>query len=386
MARRRFQNGSLRLVKTSWEARWRDYQQDGSWHYRSKVIGTLSDFPTKKLATREFKVRILDRINDRNYRSPATYTFAEFVIKWEASVMSQFKPSSQQSIRSEVKRLTAYFGAKKLTDIMPEDVQRFVSTAGLSPKYTKNLIADFRMIWNTARAWQYVSHDPLFGIRLPKVNRSKAPAYTLDETKLILADSVEPFFTMYWIAAETGPRGGEFVALKAGNIDFDAPRLSITESIWNGKLQSPKTGNAVRTFAISRTLAEHLRIKCKGKAADDLLFVKEDGSFYRQDSVQKYNLKPLLKRLKICCDITMVDGKEVVTVKPDYGLHAFRHANVTFMDQLHAPVAVRVNRVGHGDFGTTKGYTHLVSADDQRIAEGINAMILHGILHPSDAA
>lgn len=375
MARRRFQNGSLRLIQSSWEARWREYAEGGKSRYRSKVIGTLQDFPTKKLAMREFKTRILDRINDRNYRSPVTYSFAEFVEKWKASVMSQFKPSSQQSIASEVKHLIAYFGKKSLVEITSEDVQTFVARSKQSPKYLKNLIADLRMIWNTARAWQYVTHDPFFGLRLPKVEKKKAPAFTLEQAQLIMGAAIEPYLTMYWLYAALGPRGGEALALRPRNIDLDAPRITIDQTMWNGKLQSPKTGNAVRTFAISRKLAEHLRSKCEGLDVDDLIFRKEDGGVYRQDGVQRYNLKPLLKRLRICCDVRMEGDKEVVTVKPDYGLHAFRHANATFMDQLHAPAAVRMARIGHGDLGTTMGYTHLVSSDDQRIAEGIDAML-----------
>jgi hypothetical protein len=45
------------------------------------------------------------------------------------------------------------------------------------------------------------------------------------------------------------------------------------------------------------------------------------------------------------------------------------------MDRLNAPAAVRLARIGHGDLGTFLGYDHLVSADDVRVAEGIDEMI-----------
>ena len=51
------------------------------------------------------------------------------------------------------------------------------------------------------------------------------------------------------------------------------------------------------------------------------------------------------------------------------GLHAFRHANLTFMDRLGVPVKVRMQRVGHSDSALTLGtYTHIASEDDLRFA------------------
>ena len=61
------------------------------------------------------------------------------------------------------------------------------------------------------------------------------------------------------------------------------------------------------------------------------------------------------------------------------GLHAFRHANLTFMDRLGVPVKVRMQRIGHSDPALTLGpYTHIASEDDVRFAEQLG-----GILRPN---
>lgn len=384
MARKRYQKGSLNLLgqkgREYWEARWReDVITNGSIHRigKKRSIGTLVEFPSKRLAQREFDRQILDEINGQNYKPKSVATFAEFVIKWQKDVLSQFKPSSQRSMKCEVKHLVAYFGAMKMADVSSEDLQSFISSRTMSPKYTKNLIADFKTIWKTARAWNYVTHDPCFAIRLPKVQKNQAPAFTLDETVLIMSAAVEPFFTMYWVAATLGPRGGELCAPRVKNLLFETRQIEIVESLWNGKLQTPKSGNSIRTYSISHRLAEHLKSFVKGKRPEEMVFLKPDGSFYSQAGVQRYNLKPLLKKLKVACNVSTNDkGEEVVTVKPNYGLHSFRHANATFMDQLNAPAAVRMARLGHGDLGTTMGYTHLVSEDDRRIADGIDDLLV----------
>lgn len=84
MARRRFQRGSVLLRgkrEPKWVGRWREdvINSDGQLVRinRKEVLGTKSDFPTKKLAMRELERRIAP-INNVNYRALRTATFAAF--------------------------------------------------------------------------------------------------------------------------------------------------------------------------------------------------------------------------------------------------------------------------------------------------------------------
>lgn len=75
---------------------------------------------------------------------------------------------------------------------------------------------------------------------------------------------------------------------------------------------------------------------------------------------ERGDLQPLLQKLEIrrC------------------GLHAFRHANGTLMDRLGVPLKVRQQRLGHSDPRLTMNtYTHMASADDERIAEQLGEML-----------
>jgi integrase len=78
----------------------------------------------------------------------------------------------------------------------------------------------------------------------------------------------------------------------------------------------------------------------------------------KPDNFVKRALKPVLKELGL-----------------DGGAHAFRHGNATLLDSLQAPMAVRQERLGHVDARTAMGYTHLVTADDVRIAGELGALL-----------
>jgi integrase len=49
-------------------------------------------------------------------------------------------------------------------------------------------------------------------------------------------------------------------------------------------------------------------------------------------------------------------------------MHAFRHGTATALGRLNALMKFRQERLGHVDAISTMDYTHLVSADDRRIA------------------
>jgi hypothetical protein len=59
--------------------------------------------------------------------------------------------------------------------------------------------------------------------------------------------------------------------------------------------------------------------------------------------------------------------------------HAFRHGNATLLDSLHAPMAVRQERLGHVDARSAMENTHVVTADKVRVAGELGALLDKGI-------
>src|SRR5437868_3131433 len=160
MARRRYQKGSL-VPKTGvpknglWIGRWREdvIQANGTIvrPYKWEVLGTVQDYPTRKLALRALEAR-LSTVNSPTYRARPTAAFAEFANRWDATVLSQHKPSTQSSIRSQLRRwLLPALGTCALKDLDGQKIQAFVSKCNTNPKTIRNLVATLRMMWNSAR-------------------------------------------------------------------------------------------------------------------------------------------------------------------------------------------------------------------------------------------
>jgi len=342
--------------------------------HKSEVLGSLKDFPTKRLAQRELDGRV-SVVNSPTYRARPTATFSELAEKWKLLVMVNHEESSQRSEKSDIKAWATAIGGVQVRNIDCELLQEVVTCWTCSPKTIKNRVGTFRLIWDKAKAWKYTAETAYDGLDLPQWEKEEQPCFSVDTIARIIERSPKPYNTVWRLVAETGIRRGEICGLNVGDVDVNQRIIVVQRSrTKNSKLKAPKTGirNGVakrRVFSLSQSLTEQLRPFVEGRRADEPLFLtpgrlskngnrRGGGVRLEPDNFVKRALKPILKELGL-----------------DGAAHAFRHGNATLLDSLHAPMAVRQERLGHVDAKTTMGYTHLVTADDVRVAGELAALL-----------
>jgi integrase len=361
LARRRFQRGQLLLLGTENERRWYgrwydDVIENGASRRirRQEFLGTLKDYPTRKLALRELEAK-LSLVNSPTYKARPTATFTEFADRWDAAILPQLKPSTAVNYRSHLsKHLKPYFGEHQLKDIGPEMVQRFISGLKVHPSTQRRVFATIQSLWRSAKAWGYVSHSISEGVLLPAKIKAKRPFFSMDDMRRIITKAAEPYKTCFWIAAETGSRAGEICGLRWESIDLENRLLTVERAAWEGTLQEPKTTGSVRQFCISSELTEHLKAFREGWKPNSLgvLFISKKGRPWRAIKPLKY-LKAVLAELEIA----------------PAGMHAFRHAQATVALREGVPLKTVQARLGHDSADlTAKVYAHAVGEDDRNFA------------------
>lgn len=365
--RRRHQRGCLIFDKKRqvYIGRWKEdeVQADGQLKrvYKSKVLGSVQDYATKRLAMRALD-KIVSPLNETSYRPKHRISFKEFSDKWSQTILPNHKPSTQASMKSCLKRLNESFGQRLLSEIRMETIQMWTTAqADLSAKTVRNILGTMQLMWKTAKSWEYVDHDPLDGITLPKRGIVARPVLSPEQAKLIIQKADEPFRTMFWVAVETGLRGGELCGLCAKDLDLPGQVINVRQSAWRGSLQTAKTGNAVRTFPISGVLTEHLEgfLTSPNPSVEGLLFC-ENGKPFDNAEVVRQVFKPICKSLGF-------DGHRV-------GLHSLRRASASAMDSLGTPMKIRQHRLGHGDLATTMNYTSANNPDQRTTAEALGQL------------
>jgi integrase len=200
-----------------------------------------------------------------------------------------------------------------------------------------------RLAWDAALAQGYVDRL-LPKPKLPRAARKTARYFRLEDTAKITAHSSAERRVLYWLAAETGLRAGELAGLRLADIETDCIRVS--QSVWHGRIQAPKTGSAVRVVAISSQLGEMLgeQVKRQRRKGHDFLFTASTGSPLEASLFRQRKLRPMLRKLEI----------------PEAGFHAFRHFNASLLSSLRVPLKVIQERFGHASAGslTLDIYTH----------------------------
>jgi integrase len=243
LARKRYQKGQLLLIGDTWYGRWReDRIENGkiTLFRPQEPLGTLKDYPTKRLAQRALDDR-LSATNHVSHRPRAVATFAEFAVNWEGKVLNQFEPSTAVNYRVHIrKHLIPFFGRYAMKDMRPELVQSFASTTKTSPKTVRNICITLQSMWRSARAWGYVAHSIMEGVVLATPKRVQRFFFTAEEVQLIIAAAKEPHRTFYGLAAETGLRAGELCGLTIHDLDFEKGVLQVRQSVWRGKARTPR--------------------------------------------------------------------------------------------------------------------------------------------------
>lgn len=363
MARKRYQRGSVILrgkhVKM-WIGRYlADEVVDGvvSRVHKSVVLGTREQYPTKPLALRALEP-YLAKVNAAEYRPEQVVTFAQFVEKWKETQKSQYKPSTWSDRNSALKcYLIPEFGKLRFPELTPERIQRYIIER-VPVKRARNVVMTLRCVWKVAKAWRYVDAE-LETIHWPKYEVAEARCFTVDEIRRIIDAAIEPFKTMYWMAAETGVRAGELLSLRYNDLAVKEQVLTVKRSVWNGQLGTPKTAQGIRVFSISAMLADRVGKMAEFHQPNDYLFATSKGTPFQHNNVLHRELHPLLATLKI----------------PKGGFHAFRHGNATMLDHLHATDAVKKSRIGHSSLLTTKRYEHVVGTDDRSMSDGVGNLL-----------
>jgi len=375
VARRRFQNGSVKRRGIVWIGRYlEDVEENGVIRRKhrtvtlSRIHGADGRTVTEHQARRLLQPH-LDRINsaaNQNLQPKKTILFSDFSSKWKALILSQKKPSSQLTIQGHLKNyLLPTLGRTEVRLIQTENIQSILSNlrSRVSPKTIRNVKATVSMMWRIAKAWGYTEEDVSHGLDLPHVARPKQPFFTVAQMGRIIKTASEPQATFYWVAAETGLRAGELAGLRKTDVDFANRRLSVEQSIWKGAVQTPKTESSVRTISISRQLANRLSAHVNGKPHGESVyfFCTRTGSPWDANMVVKRKLWCTLKALQY----------------PRCGLHAFRHGNATLMDALGVPLKVKQYRLGHSRAGniTTDVYTHFQIGGDDDVASRLGSVL-----------
>lgn len=222
------------------------------------------------------------------YVQPSVMTLKEWVKHWlDTYKKPSLRPTTFNTYQTLLKtHITAKLGDKKLQEVTTDDLQRLIVDMKSSPRTMKDIFSILKSCLAKAIEKNYIRHNPVNGIELPKVEKKERAVLSIEESiefRENLKNKKHPLYAAFMLQLLTGIRRGEVLGLRVKDIDYKNRLIHIRQNAVNipGKgtiMQPPKTKQSIRSIPMTEEcmtiLKNHKQIPNDLK----LLFCNEKGN------------------------------------------------------------------------------------------------------------
>jgi integrase len=252
-----------------------------------------------------------------------------------------------------------------------------VASAKLSRNTLKHIKSVISGIFTLAKQQDYFqAENPARDAKVdPRAAEAQETyAYSLDELQSIIGLLPEPAATAFSVAAYMGLRHGEIQGLLWQN--YNNGEIYVSRSIWNGRVNDPKTRKGRAPVPVIRQLAERLelhRLRC-GNPQSGPIFANAAGKPLALTSVVNRAILPALNRCEVCSKAESEHGEANHKYRRNerlpkwHGWHAARRGLGSNLYRLGVPDIVIQRILRHANVSTTASYYIKSAADDVRSA------------------
>jgi integrase len=317
------------------------------------------------------------------YVDQAKTTVSEFLTRWladwvELNLSKKTVEGYGDLIRIHVKpRIGAMAMQKVKPAILAELYSDLLKSGriakgkkpGLSPRTVAYIHTVLHRAFGHAHQWGMIANNPVAAMDSPRVTREEILILTAEQIRSVLKTLRDT--TLYKIAAlglSTGMRRGELLALRWADVDLDAAKLRVEQSLEETtaglRFKTPKTKHGRRSISLPSSVVTELRGLRKTQAAQRLalgLGKDADGAlvFRHPDGTPLLPHSVTTAWRRAAADMGLVG----IT------LHAWRHTHASQLIASGMDVLTISRRLGHGSPSITLNvYGHLFSASDDRAA------------------
>lgn len=332
---------AVRKIKGSW---WVDFRWAGERLRKRSPLNTKGGAEAYEAQLRQRLAQrgaihddTLNTVPAATDRAP---TFAEFIPRWMRDYVAvNNKPSEQRAKQNALRNhLLPAFEPLALAEITSLRVEQFKASLlekGLSPKSINNYLSILRKCLDTAVEWDLLPS-------LPRIRwlKSAVPAVThlsSGEVNELTAAAQGTVRTMIVVAAQTGLRFCELIALRWEDLDLQGRRICVQRAEVRGHVGTTKN-NRLRHVPMTNRVFEVL--KSLDRTAP-LVFHREGRSI---------RYVRALEQLKQAC---LRIGMRAIS------WHVLRHTFASELARRGVPLQSIKELLGHSSLTMTLRYAHL---------------------------
>ncbi|MBI2551325.1 site-specific integrase [Candidatus Uhrbacteria bacterium] len=273
---------------------------------------------------------------------PKELTFKEFAWEWyKTFVITNSKASGSRTRESALRlHLVPWFGKKLLSEITPEDIERYKrqkQSDGFANKSLNDHLSTLRTCLSHAVKWKKIDRIP--DVKRLKTHLKKVEHLSHDELeKLLSVETDSIWHLMALVASNTGLRLGEMFGLDWKDVDFKRQQIVVQRAMVRGVISSPK-GNRTRLVPMNR------RVLCA------LLPVrKAEGLVFQTEGVEHLDYSAANNAIKRLCRQAGIRS---------IWWHLLRHTFASHLIERQVSIVAVQQLLGHSSIITTQRYAHL---------------------------
>ena len=235
MARGRAANGSGLQPRKRADGRWEVRFSCGINPATGKTI-TKSIYGKTSLEVAEKLRKATAEVDSGEYLDPNKMKVREWLNTWHDTYCQSIKHSTLIEYQGIIKNyLIPNLGAVPLNKLTPILIQGMINKLGkkaLAYKTIKNIHGCLSSALKKAVELRYLKTNPATGCSIPRGNDAKdtkqVHPFTPDEIKDFLAAAADsPYYSVYYIAVNTGMRLSEILGLRWSRINTKANRITV---------------------------------------------------------------------------------------------------------------------------------------------------------------
>jgi integrase len=351
---------------------------------RPKWVGGLPTEQAAKAARDE--ARVAARRGE--YVDRSALTVREFLAEWVEAHAGSVKPGTAAGYRADVERyITPRIGGLRLQSLRPAMLSRFYRELAehggkdgrpLSASTVAHVARTLRKaLTDAVRVEQVLATNPAERAKLPRTCRGEpGTIWTPAQLRIFLGQaSAHRLSSFFRLAAYTGARRGELLALHWPALDLDAAEVTFsgsTDVIEGERIEDTTKSGRSRVVALDAgtvaAMREHRRRQLEERMRAGPMWIDTDLVFTAEDGAPVYpdTLTALMRKLIADHNEPAIPGRgrghpRTPLPRPPARLHDLRHVHATTLLLAGVPVHVVANRLGHADPSTTlRVYAHVL--------------------------
>jgi integrase len=316
--------------------------------------------------------------------NPDDPTVGQWCEAWYARESPDWSPTSAATARSHLDRyIVPELGELRLSELRLRDVDLWTrhlrDGAGLAPATVVRVFGVLRAALEQAERWELIGRNPAARATLPRARYVEPNVPTAAELVEVLASAPTIHHrTLIWLAAATGGRRGQLVALQWRDLDLDAGVVTFHRAVvklaGGTTLKEPKGGRPIRaalddaTLEVVRAYRRHRQTEAMAAGVGRLA----SGSFvFARDPEGRACWYPD-RASRMWAEVRDARDERGDLELPGLAgvrLHDLRHAHATLLIAAGVDRKTVAGRLGHAQVSTTDRYTHPVTSADRAAAD-----------------